>query len=70
VEWFPEITRLPKQFKYADRQGIPLAVILGPDEIKLDQVAIKDLRTGTQTTVPRSEAVEKLKNLLALRGDM
>lgn len=70
VEWFPEITRLPKQFKYADRQGIPLAVILGPDEIKFDQVAIKDLRTGTQTTVPRSEAVEKVKDLLVLRGDM
>jgi len=66
VEWFPEIARLPKQFKYADRQGIPLAVILGPDEIKLDQVAIKDLRTGAQTTVPRSEVEEKVRDLLAL----
>jgi histidyl-tRNA synthetase len=69
VEWFPEIARLPKQFKYADRQGIPLAVILGPDEIKLDQVAIKDLRTGVQTTAHRSEVVEKVRDLLALRGE-
>lgn len=65
VEWFPEIARLPKQFKYADRQGIPLAVILGPDEIKLDQVSIKDLRTETQTTVPRSEVIEKVRDILA-----
>ncbi|KPK95439.1 MAG: hypothetical protein AMJ88_00395 [Anaerolineae bacterium SM23_ 63] len=70
VEWFPEIARLPKQFKYADRQGIPLAVILGPDEIKLGQVAIKDLRTGTQTVVPRSETVEKVRDLLALSGEI
>jgi histidyl-tRNA synthetase len=69
VEWYPEISRLPKQFRYADRQGIPLAVILGPDEIKLDQVAIKDLRTGEQTTVLRSEAIEEVRKLLDLRGD-
>jgi histidyl-tRNA synthetase len=68
VEWFPEIARLPKQFKYADRQGIPLVVILGPDEIKLDQVAIKDLRTGAQTTFSRSEVVERVRDLLALPG--
>lgn len=70
VEWFPEIARLTKQFKYADRQGIPLAVIIGPDEIELDQVAIKDLRTGAQTTVERSEIVDKVRDLLTLRGEL
>jgi histidyl-tRNA synthetase len=64
VEWYPEIARIPKQFKYADRQGIPLAAILGPDEIELGQVAIKDLRTGEQTSVPRGEVVEGVKRLL------
>jgi histidyl-tRNA synthetase len=69
VEWYPEIARLPKQFKYADRQDIPLAVILGPDEMKLDQVAVKDLRTGEQTTVPRNEAIERVRNLLDPPGE-
>ncbi len=64
VEWFPEIVRLPKQFRYADRQGIPLAVILGPDEIRLEQVTIKDLRTGDQTTVPRNKVKERVRTLL------
>ncbi len=64
VEWFPEITRLSKQFKYADRQGIPLAAILGPDEIQADQVAIKDLRTGKQVTIPRKEVSALIRELL------
>ncbi len=57
VEWYPEVARLPKQLKYADRQNIPLAVILGPDEILSGEVTIKDLRTGEQTTMPRLEVV-------------
>jgi histidyl-tRNA synthetase len=64
VEWYPEIARLPKQLKYADRQGIPLAVILGPEEIKADRVAIKDLRTGEQFEVSRKDAPTRIKELL------
>ena len=33
-----------KQLKYADRQRIPVAVILGSDEFSKNQVSIKDLR--------------------------
>jgi histidyl-tRNA synthetase len=64
VEWYPEITRLPKQLKYADRQGIPLAAILGPEEIKTDQVAIKDMKTGEQLKVSRKDAPTRIKQLL------
>ena len=64
VEWFPEVIRLPKQFKYADRQGIPIAAILGPDEIQADRVAIKDLRTGKQVTIPRGETSAFIHELL------
>ncbi|GAH24656.1 unnamed protein product, partial [marine sediment metagenome] len=35
---------LTKQLKYADRQMIPIAVIIGPDEFSSNQVSIKDLR--------------------------
>jgi histidyl-tRNA synthetase len=64
VEWYPEVARLQKQFKYADRQGIPLAVILGPDEIRTNVVAVKDLRTGEQSTVNREQLAEKILSLL------
>ena len=69
VEWFPEISRLSKQFKYADRQGIPLAAIIGPDEIKSSQVAIKDLRSGEQVTVPREEILQRILEKLELETD-
>ncbi len=64
VEWYPEVTRLQKQFKYADRQGIPLALILGPDEIRTNVVALKDLRTGEQSTVSRDQLADRLRSLL------
>jgi histidyl-tRNA synthetase len=64
VEWYPEVARLQKQLKYADRQGIPLAVILGPDEIRTNVVAVKDLRTGEQSTVSREQLAEKILSLL------
>lgn len=52
------------QLKYADRRGIPLAVILGPDELAGNNVAIKNLRTGEQRTVDRAVAVQELSILL------
>jgi histidyl-tRNA synthetase len=69
VEWYPEVSRLSKQFKYADRQGIPLAAIIGPDEIKSSQVAIKDLRSGEQVTVPREEILPRILEKLELETD-
>lgn len=37
-------TSIGKQLKYADRQAIPIAVIVGSDEFSQNQVSIKDLR--------------------------
>lgn len=66
VEWYPQADRLPKQLKYADRQRIPLAAILGPDEIAADKVAVKDLRTGQQQVIPQQDALGKIRALLEL----
>jgi histidyl-tRNA synthetase len=65
VDCYPEAAKLGKQFKYADRMGIYLAVILGSDEIRNNIVAIKDLGTGAQQTVPRGEATLTIKQMLA-----
>jgi len=51
VEWYPVSSRLSKQFKYANRQGIPMVVIMGPDEAEAGNVTIKNMRTGDQSTV-------------------
>jgi histidyl-tRNA synthetase len=42
------------QLKYADRRGIPLAVLIGPDEASARTTTIKVLASGEQETVPAS----------------
>jgi len=42
------------QLKYADRRGIPLAVLIGPDEAAARTATIKVLASGEQETVPTS----------------
>ncbi|MBS9429557.1 histidine--tRNA ligase [Photorhabdus akhurstii] len=53
-----------KQLGRADKQGAKIALILGEDEVRSGQVAIKDLRTGEQQTSPQSEIVARLAELL------
>jgi len=64
VNCYPEAARLGKQFKFADRTGIRLAVILGPDELKANQVGIKNLLTGEQCSIQRAKAAQALQQML------
>lgn len=61
---YPTPDKLGKQFRHADRIGAKIAVILGPDEIANQQVAIKDLITREQVTVSRSEAATAIQGIL------
>jgi histidyl-tRNA synthetase len=61
---FPQADKLGKQFRFADRTGIEIAVVLGPDEISKDTVTLKDLSTGKQQTVPKSEAAVIIRQML------
>jgi histidyl-tRNA synthetase len=56
VDVYPEADKLGKQFKYASSRGIPFVAILGDDERERGEVAIKDLRSGTQTSIARAAA--------------
>jgi histidyl-tRNA synthetase len=64
TEWYPTADRLPRQLKYADRQRIPLAAILGEREIARDEVTIKDLRSGEQVTVPTADASARVARFM------
>ncbi len=57
---YPEPAKLMKQLKYADRMGIKLALIVGPDEASAGQVTIKDLAARSQTTLNRADLFEFL----------
>lgn len=56
---------LRAQFGYASRRGIPLAVIIGPDEAAAGRAAVKDLRTGAQETVAVGELATRARALLS-----
>ena len=62
---YPEATKLGKQFKYADRIGAKVTLVLGPDEAEQGQVAVKDLRSGKQTVVPQASIVGVVQSILA-----
>jgi histidyl-tRNA synthetase len=64
VVCYPEVVKLPKQFKYADRMKISTVTVIGPDEAANDQVTIKVLSTGKQQTVSRADAINILKDLI------
>lgn len=53
TEIYPEVAKLDKQLKYADKKGIPYVVIIGPEEIENNNVVLKNLGTKEQikTTV-------------------
>lgn len=50
-----------KQLQYADRQKIPVAVIIGPDEFARDEVSIKDLTEGLRRQHETSDRSQWLK---------
>jgi histidyl-tRNA synthetase len=66
VEWYPEPVRLQRQLKYADRNEIPLVVIIGPDELNSGKVSLKDMASGEQETFARSDLLARIKAQLAV----
>jgi histidyl-tRNA synthetase len=61
---YPEADKLGKQFKYADRLDIPVAVVLGPDEIQNNEVAVKNLKTREQVSVDREKLLDQIRLFL------
>jgi histidyl-tRNA synthetase len=50
-ELYHEQTKFDKQFKYAEKKGIPNVAILGSKELDEGNFNMKNLATGTQTSV-------------------
>ncbi len=55
---------LREQIGYADKKGIPLLVIIGPDEAAAGTLTLRDLRTKQQQTLPQAQAAEAIKKLV------
>jgi histidyl-tRNA synthetase len=61
VEYALSPQALGKQLKLADTRRARLAVVVGPDERAQGEVVLRDLTTGTQTTIRETLLVETIK---------
>jgi histidyl-tRNA synthetase len=64
VSCYPEISKLGKQFKYANKIGVDFVIVLGPDEIINNTVTLKKLKSGDQTTISRLDAISTIQQML------
>ena len=50
------------KFKYADKLEIPYVIVMGEDEIKANEVTLKNMKTGEEQKVSMDEV--KIKEIL------
>ncbi len=62
-----EKLELRRQMQFANRKGIPITIILGPDEIQRGEVVVREMATGEQQTVPRSDLSSVITDTLRSR---
>jgi histidyl-tRNA synthetase len=57
---------LRRQLQFANRKGIPLTLILGPDEIQKDEVVLREMASGEQTAVSRADLCAEIHRILGV----
>ena len=71
VQFYGEQKKFKQKMSYADKLGVPYAVLLGEDEIAAGKCSVKDMRSGEQVTVTVEEAAAHMKaGLEANNGPM
>ncbi len=59
---YPEVTKLDKQLKYANKKNIPYVVIIGLEEVKNNVVKLKDMKTGEQKQLTLEKVIKQLSS--------
>lgn len=65
VDVYPEPDKLGKQFKYASARGVKLVTVAGGDERARGEITVKDMTTGEQLSLTRSDAAAGISRLLS-----
>ena len=65
VQLYGEQKKFKQKMAYADKLGVPFAVLLGEDELAAGKCSVKNMRTGEQVTVTPAEAAAHIKATLA-----
>ena len=54
--------KLKNQMEFADKIKCKYSIIIGEDEVKNQVVALKDMATGTQSSMPLTDAIKLIKS--------
>ena len=54
AELYPEVVKMDKQFKYAEKKGIPYVIILGSRELENGTCVVKNIVSGEQQTIEQN----------------
>ncbi len=65
VQLYGEQKKFKQKMAYADKLGVPFAVLLGEDEIAEGKCSVRNMRTGEQVKLTAEEAAEYIRNALA-----
>ena len=68
VQLYGEQKKFKQKMAYADKLGVPFAVLLGEDEIAQGKCSVKDMRTGEQVTVTAEEAAARIRESITAKG--
>lgn len=60
AEIYPDVTKIEKQFKYANAKGIPYVAVIGDNEMKDEKVNLKNMSSGTQQIMSIQETINLL----------
>jgi histidyl-tRNA synthetase len=55
---------MKSQFKQADRSGARLALVVGEQELAAGTVTVRDLRSGDEEALPRTDVIERVRKVL------
>lgn len=62
TEIYPDVTKkIAKQFDYANKKQIPFVIVVGGDEMKSGELALKNMASGEQTKMKVDDIIAKLK---------
>jgi len=64
VQLYGEQKKFKQKMAYADKIGVPFAVLMGEDEIAAGKCAVKNMQTGEQVLLTAAEAAEFIKAAL------
>ena len=65
VQLYAEQKKFKQKMSYADKLGVPFAVLLGEDELAQGKCAVKNMRTGEQLLLTAQEAADHILATLA-----